>query len=112
MKPMISFDIDRGIRGADSAEKTEKVDIHVNAQSHVEVKEDTILYQMIPQVNGNPGWTLSGDLINPPKIPSFPIKFYVGEGVRIEIRDGAECLVADRDGFPKNDMVSLRRGEK
>lgn len=108
MEPMISFEIKCGVK----EEGKPKVDILVYEQSYIRVEKDIPLYRKKNRQDGNHGWTIHGERIEPEKPTDFSIDTFIGVGVRKETINGEECLVSNYSGFPRLENETEKGGGK
>lgn len=98
IEPVISFKIERWAR---EAIRGEKIDFLVYAQGFVEVWADTPLYKKIHRVQGETGWLLSGESLEPRIPKDIKMEDFVWERVYVEKRDGVEYIISGESGFPR-----------
>jgi len=82
-----------------------RVDLQVYEQNCAQVNEGDVIYKKIPRKDGENGWSVYGNKLDPEVPKDFSIESYIGIGVQAKMINGADSLVAIYDGFP------LREGD-
>lgn len=84
-----------------------KADLRKFQNRFPQILKDSRLLKKKSLVPGKPGYKVDGQIIVP-KIPQDEINLYAmaGPGTRVEIQDGCEYILADRDGFLSLDVAS------
>ena len=88
-----------------------RLDLCQYANRFPQVHADDVLFRKLPMQEGRPGWDVRGRLLLPPPVKDFELRTLAGDGVRLEARDGQQCLIADQDGFvdiePQSGRISV-----
>jgi len=88
-----------------------RLDLCQYANRFPQVFCDDVLFRKLPLQQGLPGRDVRGRLLAPEPVKDFDLHALAGEGVRLEAREGQQCLLADRDGFvdiePQSGKISV-----
>ncbi|WP_371323111.1 flagellar assembly protein A [Dechloromonas sp. ZY10] len=88
-----------------------RLDLCQYANRFPQVFCDDVLFRKLPKQEGLPGRDVRGRLLAPEPVKDFDLHALAGEGVRLEAREGQQCLLADRDGFvdiePQSGKISV-----
>lgn len=88
-----------------------RLDLCQYANRFPQVFCDDVLFRKLPIQEGQPGRDVRGRVLLPESVKDFDLHALAGEGVRLEAREGQQCLLADRDGFidiePQSGKISV-----
>lgn len=73
--------------------------MRIHKQSVVQVKKDTPLCKKKSREPGVPGFTINGNILEPPQVSDISLGDVLGLGVREEIINGITYIVSSQDGF-------------
>ena len=104
-----SLKIESKPKGADS---NARIDMRVHAQALLEcIKIDEALLRKMHGSLGEEGWTIFGKRIDPEPIQDFDVHKYLGNGVKVQVIDGYDCICSTMVGFIYFKKWKLEKGE-